>query len=192
MKYLKKYNKLFENVESKIDFKELDSILIDFKQMGLEPEVKTGSSIWHIILDFDKLNKDNLQDKPILLSANRGVSLSRLDDRYPELSLYQKGNTNKTLAVEFNSNTAVEYNIEETEEAYEMLKDYLFDNYNLIPNYIYINFHWDYLYFENFDRIKEYKTTYPEDHNGIILGSGDKNIFKAHQLSFGFYEKESL
>lgn len=192
MKYLKKYNKLFENVESKIDFKELDDILIDFKQMGLEPEVKTGSSIWHTILDFDKLNKDNLQDKPILLSANRG-------DRYPELSSYQKGNTNKTLAVEFNSNTlvnflmqSVEYNIEETEEAYEMLKDYLFDNYNLIPNYIYINFHWDYLYFENFDRIKEYKTTYPEDHNGIILGSGDKNIFKAHQLSFGFYEKESL
>jgi len=35
MKYLKTY-KLFENLVSKIDFKELVGLLIDFKQMGLD------------------------------------------------------------------------------------------------------------------------------------------------------------
>ena len=48
MKYLKTYNKLFENLESKIDLQELDELLIDFKQMGLNEldiDIKTGSSV---------------------------------------------------------------------------------------------------------------------------------------------------
>ena len=47
MKYLKKYT-LFENLESKIDLQELDDLLIDFKQMGLDDDkidIKVGSSV---------------------------------------------------------------------------------------------------------------------------------------------------
>ena len=68
-----------------------------------------------------------------------------------------------------------------------MLKDYLFDTYDFISNYIYINCHWNYMYFEDFDKIKEYKSSYQIGGAGII-GSKDKNIFKAHKLVFGFYK----
>ncbi len=65
-----------------------------------------------------------------------------------------------------------------------MLRDYLFDTYDLIPNYIYINFHWTYMYFEDFDKIKEYKNIFSKG----VLGPEDKNIFKAHKVIFGFYK----
>jgi hypothetical protein len=180
MKYIKKY-KLFESLESKIDLLELDSILIDFKQMGLEYDVKFGSSVvidWHLFNRFMK-GLENEYKRPFISSS--GV------DKFHSIK------TNNSLTVELtNSDNPTrelsEYNIEETKEAYEMLKSYLYDNYDLIPNYIYINFHWDYLYFENFDRIKEHKNIYPEGHSGIIFGSDDKNKFKAHRLIFGFYE----
>jgi hypothetical protein len=170
MKYLKTY-KIFENLESKINLNELEDILIDFKQMGLEDDkidIKLGSST---ILDFNKLNFDKVYKIP----ANF-------------LDRYTKGKTNNSLTIEFNTPEKQEYNISEVSEAYEMLKSYLYDNYDLIPNYIYINFHWDYLYFENFEKLKEYKNDYPSGHNGIILGSKGDKYFKAHKLIFGFYE----
>ena len=67
-----------------------------------------------------------------------------------------------------------------------MLKDYLFDNYDLIPNYIYVNYHWSYMYFEDFDKIKEHKSLFSG--NTKIIGSKDHNIFKSHKLTFGFYK----
>jgi hypothetical protein len=65
-----------------------------------------------------------------------------------------------------------------------MLKDYLFDNYDLIPNYIYVNLHWSYMYFEDLDKIKENKS----DPYSFSIGSKDHNIFKAQKLVLAFYK----
>ena len=65
MKYLKNF-KIFESLESKIDLQELDSLLIDFKQMGLEEldiDIKTGSSV---IIDWNLFNDDKTGGQKVL------------------------------------------------------------------------------------------------------------------------------
>ena len=175
MKYLKKY-KLFENLESEIDLNELEDVLIDFKQMGLDWDAKVGSSM---VINWERVNKWPLR-KEIdghCISSN-------------ELDRFSSSKTDDSLTIEFSTDKPHQYNFDDVVEGYEMIKDYLFENYGLIPNYIYINFHWDYLFFENFERIKEYKKLYPEGHNGIKLGTpSDTNDFKAHKLIFGFYKQ---
>ena len=174
MKYLKTYNKLFENLESKIDLQELDNLLIDFKQMGLEGldiDIKTGSSI---VIDWNLFNDDKTGAPKCLHSR--------------ETDKYTKSRTNNSLSIEFNTTDRQEYNISEASESYEMLKDYLFDNYNLIPNYIYINSHWNYMYFEDFDKIKELRVTDNWQFSNPNLPLRPENTFKAHKLIFGFYE----
>jgi hypothetical protein len=170
MKYLKTY-KLFENLVSKIDFKELVGLLIDFKQMGLDYDVKVGSSS---VIDW-RLFNDDKQGGPKVLRSN-------------EIDKYRKSFTSDSLTIEFDSTDRHTYNLAETIEAYEMLKDYLFDNYNLIPNYIYINYQWNYMYFEDFDKIKELRVT---DHWQFAyekLPLRPENTFKADKLTFGFYK----
>ena len=62
MKFIKNF-RVFENLrgvkksllESEIDLKELEGLLIDFKQMGLEYDIKTGSSI---VVDWNLFNDD--------------------------------------------------------------------------------------------------------------------------------------
>ena len=119
MKYLRKF-RLFENLVYKIDFEELVGLLIDFKQMGLDYDIKTGSSS---VIDW-RLFNDDKQGGPKVLHSN-------------EIDKYRKSFTNDSLTIEFDSSRHT-YNLTEKIEAYEMLKDYLFDNYDLIPNYIYI------------------------------------------------------
>jgi hypothetical protein len=170
MKYLKTY-KLFENLVSKIDFKELVGLLIDFKQMGLDYDVKVGSSS---VIDW-RLFNDDKQGGPKVLRSN-------------EIDKYRKSFTSDSLTIEFDSTDRHTYNLAETIEAYEMLKDYLFDNYDLIPNYIYINYNWGYMYFEDFDKIKELRVT---DHWQFAyekLTLRPENTFKADKLTFGFYK----
>jgi hypothetical protein len=164
MKYLKNF-KIFENLESKIDLSELESILIDFKQMGLDYDIKAGSSI---VVDWNLFNDDKTGGPKCLHSR--------------EIDKYTKSSGN-SLTIEFNTSEPHTYNIDETSEAYEMLKDYLFDNYDLIPNYIYVNYHWSYMYFEDLDKIKENIPL-----NTAKLGSKDLNIFKAHKLVLAFYK----
>jgi hypothetical protein len=60
MKYIKKF-RLFENLESEIDLKELEGLLIDFKQMGLEYDIKTGSSI---VIDWNLFNQSSSVNPP--------------------------------------------------------------------------------------------------------------------------------
>lgn len=151
MKYIKNF-KLFENLENKIDLKELDDVMIDFKQMNLEYDVQCGSSV---VIDWEKSEKDYLESYDVTKYTKKYIS-----------------QRNSSLIISFQDRDPMEFNILDTEEAYEMLRDYLFDTYDLIPNYIYINYHWSYLYFENFDKIKKKY----------------KNLFKAHRLIFGFYE----
>ena len=170
MKYLKTY-KIFENLESKIDLQELDDILIDFKQMGLDIDIKLGSSV---VIDWNLFNDDKTGGSKCLHSR--------------EIDKYTKSRTNNSLSIEFDTSEPTPigpphtYNIDETSEAYEMLKSYLYETYDLIPNYIYINHHWSYYYFENFERVKEYKNMAQR-----VLGTTNKNYFKAHKLIFGFY-----
>jgi hypothetical protein len=179
MKYLKNF-KIFESLESKIDLSELESILIDFKQMGLDPDVKTGSSIvvdWNLVNDV-QTGRDF-----------KSISSSEVDK-------YTKSRTSNSLSIEFDKNELHTYNLEETKEAYEMLKSYLYDEYNLIPNYIYINFHWNYSYFENFDNLldklkadevsNQFKG-FSVDARTPYVNIGGSTYFKAHKLIFGFY-----
>jgi hypothetical protein len=170
MKHLKNF-KLFENLESKIDLQELESILIDFKQMGLEPDIKVGSSI---VIDWNLFNDDKTGGPKVLHSK--------------DIDKYTKSRSSNSLSIEFNTTDRQDYNITETQEAYEMLKDYLFDNYDLIPNYIYINSHWNYMYFENFEKIKEIKFTDNWQFGNVNLPVRPENTFKAHKVVFGFYE----
>lgn len=166
MKYLKKF-RLFESLGEEIDLVELDHILIDFIQMGLDYDIKSGSSI---VIDWIEFNDVNYGGSKVLHSS--------------DLNKYTKSMTNNSLTIEFNTNYIQDYNIEATAEAYEMLKEYLNKEYDLIPNYIYINYHWNYMYFEDFDKIKEYKNIFSQG----ALGSEDKNIFKSHKVIFGFYK----
>ena len=102
MKYIKKY-KLFESLESKIDLLELDSILIDFKQMGLEYDVKFGSSG---VIDWNLFNDGKTGGPKVLHSS--------------DIDKYAKSRTNSSLTIEFSTSERQEYNISETEEAYEI------------------------------------------------------------------------
>lgn len=176
MKYLKKF-RLFEGLGKEIDLVELEHILIDFKQMGLDYDIKAGSSI---VIDWREFNDVFHGGSKVLHSS--------------DISKFTKSTTNDSLTIEFATNDMHGYNISDTSEAYEMLKDYLFENYDLIPNYIYINYHWNYMYFQNFEEVKAYKNVFRQANrmDGIryskSLGSSDKNIFKAHKLIFGFYK----
>lgn len=192
MKFIKNF-RVFENLrgvkksllESEIDLVELEHILIDFEQMGLDYDIKTGSSI---VIDWNLFNDDKTGGSKCLNSG--------------DIDKYTKSRTGNSLTIEFTTNDyAYSYNTNDTAEAYEMLKDYLFDNYDLIPNYIYVNsnrwyyyYHWSYMYFEDFDKIKEHKSLFSGDTK--IIGSKDlyfrtsldHNIFKAHKLVLGFYK----
>lgn len=167
MKYLKKF-RLFESLEEKIDLIELEHILIDFEQMGLDYDIKAGSSA---VIDWREFNDVKYGGPKVLYSS--------------DVNQFTKSRTNNSLTIEFTTNDfAYSYNIEDTSEAYKMLRNYLFDTYDFIPNYIYINYHWNYMYFEDFDKIKEYKDIFSKG----VLGSEDKNIFQAHKVIFGFYK----
>jgi hypothetical protein len=172
MKYLKMF-RLFEKsadqfTSSVIDLVELEHILIDFEQMGLDYDIKYGSSS---VIDWKEFNDVKHGGSKVLHSS--------------DLDKFRKSITNNSLTIEFTTNDySQDYNINDTSEAYEMLKDYLFDTYDLIPNYIYINYHFNYIYFQDFDKIKDYKNIFSKG----VLGSEDKNIFKAHKVIFGFYK----
>lgn len=183
MKFIKNF-RVFENLrgvkksllESEIDLVELEHILIDFEQMGLDYDIKTGSSI---VIDWNLFNGDKTGGSKCLNSG--------------DIDKYTKSRTGNSLTIEFTTNDyAYSYNTNDTAEAYEMLKDYLFDNYDLIPNYIYVNSHLMtpsigyHMYFEDFDKIKEHKSLFSGDTK--IIGSKDHNIFKAHKLVLGFYK----
>jgi hypothetical protein len=162
MKHLKRY-KLFENLESEIDLQELESILIDFNQMGLEEldiDIKSCSSM---VIDWNLFNDDKTGGPKCL--------------RAREIERYTKSISNNSLTIGFSTPGIEEYNISETSEAYEMLKGYLFDNYSLIPNYISFHNPLVFLYFEDFDKIRELK--------GELVKKGD--TIQARKLIFGFY-----
>lgn len=170
MKYIKKF-RLFENLESEIDLKELEGLLIDFKQMGLDYDIKAGSSS---VIDWNLFNDDNYGGSKCLHSN--------------DIIKYIRTRTGNSLTIEFKFNTdnVNDYNIKDTSEAYDMIKGYL-ENYNLIPNYIFYDYNFSYLYFESFDTIKEYKSN-GKIINTFRMGSEDENIFKANKLVFGFYK----
>jgi hypothetical protein len=169
-------------LESEIDLNTLEDILIDFKQMGLENDISIGSSI---ILDFDKLNKE--REEGLISGGNISIHSGHID-------LYKKSQgTDNSLTIDlFKESQISEINIDDFEDGYNMLTSYLKEEYNLIPNYIYVNHHWNYQYFENVKmlRLEWFGGHLGNDpnrgwHHGKIQ-DGSKH-FKAHKITIGYY-----
>lgn len=172
MKYLKKY-RLFESLEDKIDLDELEDYLIDFKQMDLNWDVNIGSSY---IIDWDKVNK-HIENDVIRQCYLYSGEVSDYSDRIEGQSInIDLTYNNHIFSVDFN----------DLEEAYNMILNYLGDKYLLKPNYIYINQHWIYLYFENFEAIKTwvYGGKYKGSHFSGKYKKGEK--IELHRITLGF------
>lgn len=173
MRYLKRY-KLFENLEDKIDLDELEDYLIDFKQMSLNWDVNIGSS--HII-DWDKVNKQIENDVIRQCYLHSG-----------EISDYSERIGEGTINIDFKVGNLYPMRIDFNDllDGYNMISDYLNDKYSLKSNYIFINMHWNYLYFENFEAIKiwayggKYKGTYFSGR----YKKGEK--IELNRITFGF------
>jgi hypothetical protein len=187
MRYLKKY-KLFENLESEINLELLEDILIDFIQMDLDYDIKVGSSS---VLDFNKLNKERESGE---------ISSSNISIHSADIDLYRKEVTNKSLTIDlFKESKISEFNLDDFKDAYDMVSDFLFNEYNLIPNYIYVNHHWKYQYYENFEMLKldevGGKLGTDKDSGWFKGGLDDgestfnRKYFKAHKVILGFYRK---
>jgi hypothetical protein len=180
MKRIKSF-KLFENLESEINLELLEDIIIDFIQMGLDYDIKIGSSS---ILDFDKLNKERELDDISNISIHSG-----------DIDLYRKGKTNNGLSIDlFIESKISEFNIDDFEYAYNMVSEFLLNEYNLVPNYIYVNYHWTYQYFENVDmlRLEMFGGHLGDDPNtGWFHGKKEKGSkhFQAHKVTLGFYNE---
>lgn len=184
MRYIKKY-KLFENLESEIDLDELEEVLIDFKQMGLDWDAKVGSSM---VINWEKVNSYD--------SVNRLVHKFSITP--VEVQSFLKTKTNNSITIEFFTPLSVQsnqYNHQDTSEGYDMIKDYLFSNYGLIPNYIYICDHWNYKYFQNFEKIKAalpFFKSHHKDDNEAHRQDPPSTHFNAHKLVFGFYSQNIM
>lgn len=186
MKYLKKY-RLFENLKSDINVELLEDILIDFIQMDLDYHIRGGSSI---LLDFDKLNSER---------ESGNISSSNISIHSSDIDLYRKGITNESLTIElFKESKISEFNLDDFKDAYDMVSDFLFNEYNLIPNYIYVNHHWKYQYYENFEMLKLDKVGGKLGNKDIGWFKGElddgestfnRKYFKAHRVILAFYRK---
>jgi hypothetical protein len=179
MKYLKKY-RLFENLESEIDLELLEDIMIDFIQMGLEYDIQVGSSI---VLDFDKLNKQRESGE---------ISGSNISIHSGDIDLYQKGRTQNSLVIKlYKESKMSDFNIEDFSYNYDIISKFLFNEYNLIPNYIWVNEHWKYQYYENTEMLKLDKVggkLGSDKNTGWFKGiNPGKEYFTAHRVILGFY-----
>lgn len=171
-------------LESEIDINEIEEYLISFTDMGLSNDVFIGSSI---ILDFDKLNKQReLGD-----ISGGNISIHSVD-----IDLYTKDrttNNSNSLTIDlFKESQISEINSDDFEDAYNMVTSYLKEEYNLIPNYIYVNYHWNYQYFENVKmlRLGLFGGHLGNDPNtGWYHGKEERGSkhFKAHKITLGYY-----
>jgi hypothetical protein len=181
MKKIKSF-KLFESLESlesEINLELLEDIIIDFIQMGLDYDISIGSSF---ILDFSKLNKERK-----LGNIRPGKSIHSGD-----IDLYIKSKSNIVLSIDlFTESKISEFNIDDFEDAYNMLSDFLLQEYNLITNYIYVNYHWNYQYFENVEmlRSERFSGYLDGDTSNRAFKIRNSEFFKAHKVTLSFYRK---
>lgn len=188
MKYLKKY-KIFESLIGEIELELIEHMLsLDFVPMGLDYDIGVGSSI---VLDFDKLNKE--RESGNISSSNISIHVSDID-------LYRKGSTNKSLTIDlFKESKISEFDLDDFKDAYEIFSGFLKDEYNLIPNYIHVNHHYKYKYYENVEMLKLDKVggkLGTDKDSGWFTGELDdgestfnRKYFKAHKVILGFYRK---
>lgn len=175
MKYLKRFNEGLEGINPD----DIDDYLIDFLQLGFTSDIKIGSSL---ILDFSKLKSEfkSIIDTSFIPSYS--------------VSDYTKGTTSKSLTIELRTpkGKKLEYDVDDVEEAYDMLCSFLNKEYGLIPNYIIL--YYVMLssasslgipaYFENFDKIRKL--------SGLSdVGGPDWDLgkFKAIDITLGFYQR---
>lgn len=180
---IKSLKKFLEN-KIEVNLSDIEHMLsLDFEPMGLENDISVGSSI---VLDFNKLNKE--RESGEISSSNISIHSSDID-------LYRKGITNNSLTIDlFKESKISEINIDDFEDAYNILSEFLKEEYDLIPNYIYVNYHWSYVYFENVEMLRLY---FFGGHLGDDPNTGWYNskvekgskYFKAHKVILVFYKK---
>lgn len=166
MSHIKSF-KVFEKWNAdEVDLDELEDIIIDFKQMGLDHEISFGTSV---MVNFDKNNR---------FVGDEFIKAS-------DLNLFSDGISKRSLSIglfrsyDYNNTTC---NINGFEESYNMISDYLKNEYGLIPNYIYFT-GWPgkdkYIYFENVDMIRKW----------LSKNTGGSDYFTFNKLTLGYYKK---
>lgn len=169
MRYIKKY-RLFEKLQSEIDISLIEDIIIDFIHMGVEYDISIGPSM---VLDFDKLNRE----RELGETTSRCIHSRNID-------LYHKKDSPKSISITlFKESKISKFNFKEFKDAYNMVSDFLLDEYSLIPNYIYVNhlvsrglLNWKYQYYENLEMLKFDKN----------IGR-NKDYFEASQVILSYY-----
>lgn len=196
MKFIKNF-RVFENLESEIDLRELEEIIIDFKQMGLDHDIKVGSSQ---VIDWSRVEPD----QPLLCGNVLGDTLRKIDSHIKQTSgnsltieFIQKG---WSLAGEHDQNL-FRLELAEAEAAYEMTCEYLGENYGLRPNYILTQRGFTLVYFKDFQHIKAYMETElaeikKQSPTGVnqwgqrerVFGSDTSEYFYSTKLTLGFWK----
>jgi len=190
MKYLNEY-KLFN-----LDNLELEDFLIDFKQMGLDLNISSNSSY---IIDWYKVNKEISKKYGGFGGTYNNMpylnSLEFEEDCKNKTGNYYSG-IKKSLNIDLIKDDQVFYNIDEFEESYKMISNYLSDVYNMKSDSIIIDYNPLYkhkYYFQNLESIRVW--IYGGNYLGRNfcanpVGNGDEfkkiNGFKAYKVTFKF------
>ena len=177
MKWLKSY-KLFENLEDEINLSDIEDVLVDLKQMDLDYDIVVGSAR---VIDFSKLNSmlsathlKEYRGRPAFIKSNEIDNFVK--------SYHSKNSLH--IDIKNEDSTKITFRLDDMEEAYNLISDYLKYEYDLIPNYIYVNIDWSYVYFENFDKIRQSKSFFKKD----IKEDEELNYISVNKISFGFWK----
>lgn len=198
MKFIKNFS-LFENLESEIDLKELEEIIIDFRQMGLDHDIKVGSSL---VIDWSRVGPDQalLSDPVVSYSLDVG-----------KIDSHTKQTSGNSLSIEFiqkswslggeHDQNLFRLELAEAEAAWEMTCEYLGENYGLRPNYILTQRGFTLVYFKDFQHIKAHMETElaeikKQSASGInqwgqrerVFGSDTSEYFYSTKLTLGFWK----
>lgn len=205
MKFIKNFS-LFENLESEIDLKELEEIIIDFRQMNLDHDIKVGSSQ---VIDWSRVGPDQA-----LLSPSLGDKFSEerfLNPNHGKIDSHIKQISRNSLSIEFiqkswslageHDQNLFRLELAEAEAAWEMTCEYLEENYGLRPNYILTQRGFTLVYFKDFQHIKAHMETElaeikKQSPSGVnqwgqrerVFGSDTSEYFYSTKLTLGFWK----
>lgn len=188
MKFIKNFS-LFENLESEIDLKELEEIIIDFRQMNLDHDIKVGSSQ---VIDWSRVEPDQALLSGKIDSHHKQISRNSLSIEFIQKSWSLAGEHDQNL---------FRLELAEVEAAWEMTCEYLGENYGLRPNYILTQRGFTLVYFKDFQHIKAHMETElaeikKQSPSGVnqwgqrerVFGSDTSEYFYSTKLTLGFWK----
>lgn len=145
--------KIFENsIESEIDINILSKKLHNFSWTNIKPEISYNTDQ---ILDFNSIDGEKVMYRDNILS---------------------KGSSENSINIKFfNKNKTIEFELDKLEDIYKNLCDFLYEEYNLIPNYIFVKYFRSEAYYSDFEIIKS------------DWVKEDELLLKLHELSLSFY-----